>query len=134
MDYGEFIDAVASRVGVSPEQATTLSRATLETLAERLSGGEARDLASQLPKGLQECVRKPREAAERFGLAEFIRRVSLRAGVDIALASDATQAVLTTTRESVTEGEFEDVMSQLPKEFGEIVPPMGVRAGVPRRR
>lgn len=134
MDYEEFIDTVASRVGVTADQATTLTRATLETLAERLSGGEARDLASQLPRGLQECLRKPREAAERFELPEFIRRVSARAGVDIALASDGAQAVLTTVRDAVTAGEFEDVMSQLPKEFGEIVQPLGARVGVPRGR
>ncbi|MFG2386527.1 DUF2267 domain-containing protein [Streptomyces avermitilis] len=35
---------------VLPEKAEPLTRATLETLAERLTRGEAEDLASELPK------------------------------------------------------------------------------------
>jgi uncharacterized protein (DUF2267 family) len=121
MRYEEFIDAVAERAGVSPDQAEVLTQATLETLAERLSGGEALDLADQLPKGLQESLQPREEEAERFRLEEFVRRVSERADVDVALAWDGVSAVLTTLSEAVASGEFDDVMSQLPAEFGEMM-------------
>jgi uncharacterized protein (DUF2267 family) len=134
--YDDFIDAVARRAGVSTEQATAITHATLETLADRISGGEANDLADQLPGGLEDHLRKPptREFAESFGLGEFMQRVSARAGVDGPLASAGVRAVLTTLREAVAGDEFEDMLAQLPKEFGEVVEPVAARAGGRRGR
>jgi len=121
LNYVEFIGRVAERAGMLPERAEILARATLETLAERLTGGEAADLAAQLPAALQDPLRKRAEAAEAFGLEEFVRRVSERAGQDPEAADDRVAAVLTTVREAVSDGELEDVMSQLPKEFWDMV-------------
>jgi uncharacterized protein (DUF2267 family) len=123
MKYDEFIDAVAQRAAVTAGQAEVLTRATLSTLAERISGGEARDLASQLPKALQDPLSTGEELAESFELEEFVRRVSERAGVDPAQALEGIRAVLSTVRDAVTGGEFDDVMSQLPKEFTALVEP-----------
>lgn len=134
MDYNQFIEAVARRAGIPVTDATAMTRATLETLAERISGGEAEDLAAQLPKELRDYLRKQREFAEPFGLAEFIRRVSARAGVDVGSASDTVPAVLATVREAVTAGEFEDVVSQLPREFWEMLERAGTRVYPPRGR
>jgi uncharacterized protein (DUF2267 family) len=127
MLYDQFIQAVASRAGVSPEQATVLTHATLQTLADRISGGEANDLADQLPEGLDEHLRKPptREFAEPFGLGQFVERVMVRAGVDGVLANTGVRAVLTTLREAVTGDEFDDMVAQLPKEFREMIEPVG---------
>jgi uncharacterized protein (DUF2267 family) len=127
--YDEFIDATAQRAGVSTDLAEVLTRATMQTLAERITGGEARDLASQLAKPLQEALQPQVEPAEPFGLEEFVRRVSERAGLDAALAWSGVRAVLTTLRDAVTPGEFDDVMSQLPKEFQDLVQPVIGRVG-----
>lgn len=131
MVYEDFIDAVARRAGVPADQAATIARATLETLADRISGGEAEDLADQLPRGLDDHLRKPptRENAEPFGLGDFVQRVKVRAGVDTALASAGVRAVLTTLREAVAGDEFEDMVAQLPKEFWEVIQPVGSQAG-----
>jgi hypothetical protein len=51
--YDEFITKVGGRADVSLEAADALTAATLQTLAERISGGEAADLAAQLPRELQ---------------------------------------------------------------------------------
>jgi uncharacterized protein (DUF2267 family) len=126
MTYDEFIQAVEERAGVPRERAEAITRATLEALGERLTGGEARDLASQLPKPLQEPLR-PRNGAEPFGLEELIRRVSDRTGVRQPEAADAVRAVLTTVREGVTGGEFDDVMQQLPDEFWQVIEPTSWR-------
>ncbi|MFD6036920.1 DUF2267 domain-containing protein [Streptomyces griseoincarnatus] len=45
MDYATFLDTITRRAPVPPEKAEPLTRATLETLAERLTRGEAEDLA-----------------------------------------------------------------------------------------
>jgi uncharacterized protein (DUF2267 family) len=126
MTYDEFIKHVRDRTGLEREQAEAVTRATLETLAERLTGGEADDLAAQLPKALQEpLLSRADEGAERFDIEEFKRRVAERSG--ISPAADAIRAVMTTIREAVTRGEFDDVMQQLPDEFWALVEP--VRAG-----
>ncbi|MEU2616061.1 DUF2267 domain-containing protein [Micromonospora sp. NPDC007271] len=125
MNYVTFVDKVAQRSRTSPEQAVELTRATLETLAERLTGGEVLDLAAQLPKPLQRML-KPHpdiEAADRFGAAEFVARVSQRAGVDGNGARGAVRAVFTTLREAVSSGEFDDVVVQMPRDYRDMVEP-----------
>ncbi|MFU8876110.1 DUF2267 domain-containing protein [Micromonospora sp. SL4-19] len=125
MNYETFVDQVALRARTSPERAVELTRATLETLAERLTGGEVLDLAAQLPKPLQRVL-KPHpgtEAADRFGAAEFIARVGQRAGVDGNTARDAVRAVFITLREAVTGGEFADVVVQMPRDYRDMVEP-----------
>jgi uncharacterized protein (DUF2267 family) len=120
MDYEEFEDKVAGRAGVPRDRAGVLIQATLQTLAERITGGEADDLAAQLPKQMKEWLTRTDEPAESFGLDEFIRRVSERAQVAPGEAGDAARAVFRTLREAVTGGEFDDMMSQLPDEFSEL--------------
>lgn len=124
MDNNEFIDAVARRAGTSSEQATAIARATLRTLAERIDGGEARDLAAQLPEELRAYTFTPSETGDRFGLDIFVQRVSGRAEVDGALAKSGIRAVFDTIREAVTPGEYDDVITQLPAEFWEITEPV----------
>ncbi|MER6755309.1 DUF2267 domain-containing protein [Micromonospora echinofusca] len=125
MNYDTFVDQVAQRTRTSSEQAVALTRATLETLAERLTGGEVLDLAAQLPKPLQLVLKpSPRtESAERFGAAEFVARVAVRADVTEPAARDAARAVFVTLREAISGGEFDDVVVQLPRDFRDMVEP-----------
>ncbi|KKJ95674.1 DUF2267 domain-containing protein [Micromonospora sp. HK10] len=120
MDDNQFIDLVATRAGTSAEQATALTRATLTTLAERIDGGEARDLADQLPEALRPYAFGPGETAERFGLDVFVERVSGRAEVDVDQARDGVTAVLDVLREALAADAYEQVVAQLPGEFGEV--------------
>ncbi|MFI7607782.1 DUF2267 domain-containing protein [Micromonospora sp. NPDC049366] len=125
MNYDTFVDQVTQRTRTSPEQGVALTRAVLQTLAERLTGGEMLDLAAQLPRPLQVVV-KPApgdESAQRFGAAEFVARVAQRAGVTEPAARDAARAVFTTLREAVSGGEFDDVVTQLPRDYREMVEP-----------
>ncbi|MEO3770305.1 DUF2267 domain-containing protein [Micromonospora sp. B9E7] len=123
MNYDTFIDQVSQRTATSSERAVELTRAVLETFAERLTGGEVLDLAVQLPQPLQ-LVLKPSpstEQADRFGAAEFVARVAGRAGVQEAAADDAVRAVFSTLREAITGGEFDDVVTQLPRDYRGLV-------------
>ncbi|MFI6265309.1 DUF2267 domain-containing protein [Micromonospora sp. NPDC051006] len=136
MEYQDFINAVATRAKVSTDQAATLTRATLKTLGDRISAGQAEDLAYQLPDGLDDHLRKPppnrrEEQARSFGLDEFVRRVAEadRPAIDRALAGAGVRAVLTTLREAVTRDEFENAVAQLPTEFQQVIEPVGAGGG-----
>lgn len=120
MDYDEFINSVAQRSGTSGGQADTLTCATLRTLAERIDGGEVRDLTPQLPPPLRDHLFAPREDAERFGFVEFVQRVSTRAAMDEEMAKKGIRAVFDTLREAVPPGQYDDLVGQLPQEFWEV--------------
>jgi uncharacterized protein (DUF2267 family) len=124
MDYETFTRTAAQRAGMPEETVERVEQATLRTLADRISGGEAQDLASQLPARLQDSLRPAQEDAESFDVGEFVRRVAERGDVGPDEARAGAVAVLTTVREAVTPGEFEDVVSQLPQEYRELVGPM----------
>lgn len=117
MKYEEFIARVAENGALSEEDAAILTRATLTTLAERISGGEAEDLAAQLPGPLKSALTSPHENAEPFTFEEFVERTAERAGADVDVAELAVVAVFDTLRDAVTPGEFDDVLSQLPADF-----------------
>jgi len=119
--YDDFISTVADRTALPRDDAETLTHATLRVLAERLSGGEAEDLRAQLPKQLQVDLISPQEKAESFDADEFARRVARRTGMNEADAGIGVLAVLATIREAVTPGEFNDVLSQLGREFAELI-------------
>jgi uncharacterized protein (DUF2267 family) len=127
VNYPEFIQMVATRPKVAPNQAEPITRATLETLAERISAGQARDLVPRLPEELRGYLRNATEPAEPFGLAEFLERVRTRAGVDLDSATGGTRAVLDTLREAVSAKEYGDLVSQLPEEFWQLTGPSANR-------
>ncbi|WP_262281878.1 DUF2267 domain-containing protein [Micromonospora sp. MA102] len=120
MNQDEFIGAVAKRCGMSSEQATAVTRATLTTLAERIDGGEARDLADRLPEALRAYAFGGSETGERFGLDAFVERVSERADIDVDRAKDGVTAVFDVLRDAVDPAGYEDVVAQLPTEYGEV--------------
>jgi uncharacterized protein (DUF2267 family) len=124
MDYPTFIKKEAEKAGLPKDQAESVAHATLRTLADRITGGEADDLAAQLPQPLKADLLKDQKDAEPFDVDEFVRRVSERAQVDENTARTGATAVLDTVREAVTPGEFDDVTAQLPKEYRELVGPM----------
>ena len=119
MKHDEFIGQVQHRARLSSRGAAErATRATLETLAERLAGGEAKDLAAQLPLEIAEHLRGQWSAlGERFSLDEFFRRVSLREGIDLSDAVFHARAVIEVLSEAVSRGEMDDVRAQLPTEF-----------------
>ena len=118
MKYDEIIARVAERTGLFEGEAAALTRAPLATLAERIGGAGARDLATRLPGPLQDALLPTKEQAETFGFDEFVNRVAERSPRRDPIASrSAVDAVLATLREAATPGEFDDVLSQLPRDF-----------------
>jgi len=125
MKHDEFIGQVQHRARLSSRgDAERATRATLETLGERLAGGEPKDLASQLPPELGRHVLEGLAGiGEPFSLDEFYRRVSLREGVDLPKAAFHARMVISVLQEAVSQGEIDDVRSQLPPEYDRLVEP-----------
>jgi uncharacterized protein (DUF2267 family) len=121
VQYDEFIRSVAEGAGISREDAERLTAATLRTLAERITGGEAEDLAAQLPEELKPYLTGVEEEAERFDVDTFIARVADRAGTDPDQALAHVGAVFATLREAVTAGELDDIAAQLPDGLRDLV-------------
>lgn len=121
MDYDRFLAIVERGADIGREPARQATRATLETLAQRISRGEARDLASQLPPELAPLLATDHDA-EAFGVDEFMRRVAEREGVDIDTAQRHAQAVFTALGQAVSPDELADLLSELPREFAPLMP------------
>jgi uncharacterized protein (DUF2267 family) len=119
MQYQEFLDRVSEMtkdaVPADPERATS---ATLQTLKERITGGEADDLASQLPAGIKEYLSEERsEEAESFSLPQFYERVASREDRNVGEATYHARSVVGVLRQATSGGELEDIKAQLPKEY-----------------
>jgi uncharacterized protein (DUF2267 family) len=119
----EFIDRVAERAGLSPEQAATVTHATLAVLADRISGGQALDLAAMMPEELAKPLRKaPQKLPGKYGLDEFVGQVHQRAsGVPHEKIRSGIRAVMLALREVVGEKEFRDTLAQLPQQFSALL-------------
>jgi uncharacterized protein (DUF2267 family) len=116
-DYGEFITDVQKEAGLPSEDAAVLAaRAVLQTLGERLTGGEARDLAQQLPEPLR-AVLLDGERPDPFGIDEFLHRVARREGVDEPVAAHHAVAVFTALGRAAGPAEIRDMEAELPREF-----------------
>ncbi len=119
MQREEFLDHVQNRAQLNTrDDADIATRATLVTLAERLAGDEPHDAASQLPGGIKEYLEHEfAGAGERFSLDEFFSRISEREGVSLQDAMRHARAVLQVLRDAISEGEVNDIKSQLPSDF-----------------
>ena len=56
-------------------------------------------------------------AAGKFGLGEFIRRVSEHTGLTVRETTAGVLAVFTTLQEALGDEQFDHVTAQLPSEF-----------------
>jgi uncharacterized protein (DUF2267 family) len=121
MDYEHFIGTVKEKSGISDDQeAHRATCQTLHTLAQRISPGEADDLAQQLPERLRDCM-TPEAPLESFDVDEFIRRIEEYLGADHSTAEREARAVLAALYAAVGPGEFSDMRAQLPEDFHQLL-------------
>jgi uncharacterized protein (DUF2267 family) len=121
VDAETFLGAVAEHAGVDRDRARRAAEAVLETLAERIAGGEVDDLVERLPMELHAPLRRGRDAtggqASRLDLAAFVHRVAEREGASDPEAAQHARAVLAALHETVGDAEFRDVTAQLPEDY-----------------
>jgi uncharacterized protein (DUF2267 family) len=111
----------------SDEDARKAIGATLETLKERLAGEEPSDLAAQLPPEIAPYVEGV-GGGESFSVEHFYERVAQKEGVAKEEAVGHARAVATVVQTAVTEGELDDIRSQLGATYGELFGQRGASA------
>ncbi|MBC3189936.1 DUF2267 domain-containing protein [Pseudonocardia sp. C8] len=122
MQEHEIVSAVQQSAAIAePGQAQQAVRATLDVLGHRLRGGETADLASQLPDALADVL-PASGPGERFGIEEFYDRVRDREGGDTTpqQARQHARAVGVALKVALSEGEFTQLVAQLPDEYRDL--------------
>jgi uncharacterized protein (DUF2267 family) len=118
MQHDEFIGEVQARARLpSRGDAERATRAVLETLGERLAGGQPENLAAQLPEEIGRHL-EGRQGVDKLSLDEFFEKVSERTGADLPDAIHQARAVIAVVGEAVSQGEIDKVRQQLPEEYG----------------
>lgn len=121
MRQDEFLAVVRERGEYADnDEAQRVTETVLALLGERLAGGEAKDLASQLPGELQEVLLRAPTEGESYGVEEFLRRAAERLDATSETALWDASAVLSTVADAVSGGELNNVLSQLQAGYAEL--------------
>jgi putative intracellular protease/amidase/uncharacterized protein (DUF2267 family) len=115
-DHQAFTKTVAELADVDGDVAERATEATLRTLGERISEGEAEDLARHLPDSLAQLIVQP-GPAQPIPADQFFRRVAEREGTDPETAERHAAAVVAALARRESRKELHDMMSQLPREL-----------------
>jgi uncharacterized protein (DUF2267 family) len=121
MSYDEIVERVQERAGIadrSEAEGTTIE--VLQELCDRLSGKEARDLLAQLPGELQRAVIVSPSPLP-IGYDEFVTNIARELGVPDEEARKRIRAVVSTLREAVSWGAFQDVLEELDPQYADFV-------------
>ena len=127
MQHDEFIGQVQQRARQSSRgDAERASRATLETLGERIPEGLADNLAAQLPHEIGEHLRRTEihggaGTGERFDRGDFIERVASRAGVDEPQAAYLARVVVEVVDEATEGAVMPKIRDSLPPDIRSLI-------------
>lgn len=118
MKYHDFLGQVQHRAEMATtEEAVSATRATLQTLAERVTRGQASHVAAQLPEELAVYLSDAKPKPERFSLDEFFERVAAREGADMPQSTYHARVVVEVLGEALNPDEWEELRGQLPDEY-----------------
>ena len=118
MQTDEFLGQVQNKAHlVTLGEAMRATRATLETLAERLGQDDTRHLAARLPHEIQLFLSEGLPVPERFSSEEFLLRVCAREDIDLPLSTDHARAVMDVLTQAVSSGEIMDLLERLPEDY-----------------
>jgi uncharacterized protein (DUF2267 family) len=119
--YDEIVERVQERAGIadrSEAEGTVIE--VLQELCDRLSGKEANDLLAQLPGELQRAVIVS-PAPLPVDHDAFVANIARELAVSEEEARTRIRAVVSTLREAVSWGEFQDVLEELDPQYADFV-------------
>ncbi len=118
MDHDEYLGELQHRAELpSQGDADRVARAVLTTLGERITDGEAENLAAQLPQEIDRHLEEA-ESGRQFDFSEFTERVAERVETDQSEAAFFSQVGMDVTVDAANTGELQDVVSQFPQDEG----------------
>ncbi|MFP3855351.1 MAG: DUF2267 domain-containing protein [Anaerolineales bacterium] len=118
MEYQDFINKVEEQEGVGGRaEAERLTEIVLSRLALRLSRAERSDTAGELPDQLKVYFDSGEER-EILPYREFVNRVNSDYPGAYTETEVRIRAVLVALREAISEGQFRDILEDLPVEYG----------------
>jgi uncharacterized protein (DUF2267 family) len=117
----QFVERVSARAGLDEERARQAIAAVLSAFGERIAGGEAEDLAQQLPEPAADVLRQADGDPHPIPIDEFLRRIAALEHEPEAIAREHARAVLTTVREAVTADEWDDTLAELPRGYEQLM-------------
>lgn len=119
----EFYELVQQRSPVdTDDRAQAATEAVLETLGEALTGGQAEDIATQLPNGPAGMIEHADHDGTGYDRGAFVERVSEHlqgTDVDPGDAERVAQGVTDVVAETLTQDERQDLQAQLDEELQE---------------
>ena len=122
MQAHEFLGQVQNKAHLATlGEAMRATRATLETLAERLGPDESRHLAAQLPHEIQLFLSDAgTPMPEPFSPDEFLMRVCARERIALPESSEHARVVIDVLTEALSPREPTDVLARLPDDYREL--------------
>lgn len=122
--YTLFLNKLCEVGRMSSDFAERAAVSVLCALEQRLTSDEANDMEAQLPTRLQSllvrCSRHRGAPPEKFGRDEFLQMVADDLGMQLAEVEGVVRSVFRTVREWISEGEVDDIIQQLPRDFEEL--------------
>jgi uncharacterized protein (DUF2267 family) len=113
MGFREMIKKVQLYSGFSDAESQEALELLVESLAERLTEGERKDFASQLPRELKEVVILAPLSPE-YHKKEILEEFMEREGIDEGRAKKQILSAWKALKRSISPGEIEDIRAQLP--------------------
>jgi uncharacterized protein (DUF2267 family) len=121
--FEAFVERLKRRADLGHVEAQRTAEAVLETLAERVPGGEVYDLEEMLPEQFRVALERGRRQVDghprKLSLDEFVELVAEREHVSLDEAFQHTRAVFATLAEALPPDELEDVLAALPRAYRE---------------
>lgn len=122
--YAAFIKHLAEVGKLDKEVVECAAVSVVNALLHRIQPEEAKDLEAQLPRKLLEFLPKEggEKAARQYGRTrdDFLRVVAEDLGKDVAEVEPIVRAVFLGLREHISEGEAQDVESNLPPDLQDL--------------
>lgn len=124
MQETEFYELVEQRSHLdTDDRAREGTQAVLETLGEALVGGQAEDVADQLPTGPAGMIEGADHDGAGYDREEFVQRVSEHLqGTDVKSgdAERVVEGVTDVIAETLTQGERQNLQAQLDEELQDL--------------